>query len=160
MNRGLLLFAFLLMSGICNAQNAKITGSVNSSLDAPLPYINVVLEGTSYASITDENGEFTIEKVPIGSYSIIASSLGYGKQTKSIKVKPNQENKILFVLTEASIELQSVEIIGRRAVTYNNEVSFGATKTATPIKDIPQAISYVTKEVMADRQAYRAMSLS
>lgn len=155
MNRGLLIFAFLLISGICNAQNAKITGSVNSSLDAPLPYINVVLEGTSYASITDENGEFTIKKVPIGSYSIIASSLGYGKQTKSIKVKPNQENKILFVLTEASIELQSVEIIGRRAVTYNNEVSFGATKTATPIKDIPQAISYVTKEVMADRQAYR-----
>jgi len=155
MTRGLLIFAFLLISGICNAQNAKITGSVNSSLDAPLPYINVVLEGTSYASITDENGEFTIEKVPIGSYSIIASSLGYGKQTKSIKVKPNQENKILFVLTEASIELQSVEIIGRRAVTYNNEVSFGATKTATPIKDIPQAISYVTKEVMADRQAYR-----
>ncbi|HBK71163.1 MAG TPA: TonB-dependent siderophore receptor, partial [Flavobacteriaceae bacterium] len=55
----------------------------------------------------------------------------------------------------SNTQLQEVEIVGRKAKTYKNEVSFTATKTATAIKDIPQAVSYVTKEIFADQQAYR-----
>ena len=54
-----------------------------------------------------------------------------------------------------AIELQSVEIIGRRAISYDNKISFVGTKNATLVKDVPQAISFVTKEVFADQQAYR-----
>lgn len=46
-----------------------------------------------------------------------------------------------------SVELQEVEIIGRKETTYQNEVSFVASKTATALRDVPQAVSYVTKEV-------------
>ncbi|WP_163408548.1 TonB-dependent siderophore receptor [Flavobacterium ajazii] len=58
------------------------------------------------------------------------------------------------IKTEAKLnELQAVEIIGRSTKKYNSDYSFGATKTATLNKDIPQSISTVTKELIADKAA-------
>jgi iron complex outermembrane receptor protein len=51
-------------------------------------------------------------------------------------------------------QLQLVEITGRVERKYNSDYSFSATKTAVLNKDIPQAISTVTKELIADRQAF------
>lgn len=49
-------------------------------------------------------------------------------------------------------KLQQVEIIGRKANSYKSDYTFGATRTATWVKDIPQSVTIVTKELMADRQ--------
>jgi iron complex outermembrane recepter protein len=57
--------------------------------------------------------------------------------------------------TLKSQELQTVEITGRLKKDYNSEYSFGATKIATRTKDIPQSIGSVTKELIADRQAFQ-----
>jgi iron complex outermembrane receptor protein len=57
--------------------------------------------------------------------------------------------------TVAPVKLQQIEITGRVARKYNSDYSFSATKTATLNKDIPQAISTVTKELITDRQAFQ-----
>lgn len=51
-------------------------------------------------------------------------------------------------------ELQTVEIVGRSTKKYNSDYSFAATKTAVLNKDIPQSISTVTKELIADKAAF------
>ncbi len=48
-----------------------------------------------------------------------------------------------------------MEITGRRAQSYKSDYSFAATKTATLNKNIPQAVSVVTKELLDDQQIYR-----
>jgi iron complex outermembrane receptor protein len=50
--------------------------------------------------------------------------------------------------------LQTVEIVGRSTKKYNSDYSFAATKTAALNKDIPQSISTVTKELIADKAAF------
>ncbi|BFM44751.1 TonB-dependent siderophore receptor [Flavobacterium sp. CFS9] len=50
-------------------------------------------------------------------------------------------------------QLQTVEIIGRSTKKYNSDYSFAATKTAALNKDIPQSISTITKELIADKGA-------
>lgn len=52
-------------------------------------------------------------------------------------------------------QLQLVEITGTIARKYNSDYSFSATKTAALNKNIPQAITTITKELMADRQAFQ-----
>lgn len=73
-------------------------------------------------------------------------------------------NLFLFTITSQAqdtatatkqAQLQLVEITGRLARAYNSDYSFSATKTATLNKDIPQSISTITKELMADRQAFQ-----
>ena len=43
--------------------------------------------------------------------------------------------------------------MGRREQSYKNSVSFVGTKTATALKDVPQSIGYVTKELILDQGA-------
>ncbi|GGE96137.1 TonB-dependent siderophore receptor [Flavobacterium limi] len=56
-------------------------------------------------------------------------------------------------MTAKRNELQTVEIIGRSTKKYYSDYSFAATKTAALNKDIPQSISTVTKELIADKAA-------
>ena len=51
-------------------------------------------------------------------------------------------------------ELQTVEITGRSTKKYNSDYSFATTKTAALNKDIPQSISTVTKELIAEKAAF------
>jgi iron complex outermembrane recepter protein len=50
-------------------------------------------------------------------------------------------------------QLQDVEITGRIAQSYKSDYSFALTKTQSAVKDMPQSVSTVTKELMKDKMA-------
>lgn len=149
-----LLLLWLLITDLF-AQTGTIVGSVTNPKGEPIEFVNIGLEGTSKGGTTNKEGKYRIENVKNGEYAILASSIGYKNESTRISIRPEETLELNFQLSEDAVELQSVEIRGRRATTYANDISYAATKVATPIKDIPQAVSYVTKEVMADRQSYR-----
>lgn len=68
---------------------------------------------------------------------------------------PRQDTSIP-TLPASRRQLQSVEVVGRTSKQYNSDYSFSVTKIGVSNKDIPQSISTVTKEFIADRQAFRA----
>lgn len=131
-----------------------IAGSVRDE-NSPLAGIKLVLKNTPFGAISDKQGKFRLADVPAGSYTLVASGLGYKPQSREVSVDAGSTTNIDFIFTEASFELQNVEITGRRETSYRNTTSFVGTKTAALLKDVPQSISYVTKELIADRQAYR-----
>ena len=49
--------------------------------------------------------------------------------------------------------LNTVEIIGRNETSYKNTNSFSGTKVNLALKDTPQSIGYVTKELILDQNA-------
>lgn len=51
--------------------------------------------------------------------------------------------------------LEKVKVVGRKRPSYKAEASSAASKTAIPLKDLPQSVSTVTKELMVDKQAFR-----
>ena len=66
-----------------------------------------------------------------------------------------KENEELPGEIKLSSNLREVEVTGIKERSYKNENSFSYTKTEMPVKDIPQSISSVTKELIQDRQALR-----
>ena len=50
-------------------------------------------------------------------------------------------------------QLNTVEIIGRKETSYKNTSSFSGTKVNLALKDTPQSIGYVTKELILDQNA-------
>lgn len=52
-------------------------------------------------------------------------------------------------------QLQTVEIIGRARKDYNSDYSFSASKIALKNMEVPQAITTVTKELIADKGVTR-----
>ena len=70
-----------------------------------------------------------------------------------------QETPVAPAIVEAdttgALEIQKVEIIGRKQTGYRPDYTFGATKTETKLKDVPQSVSVVNKEVISDLKAQR-----
>ena len=139
------------------AQEAIIVrGRVTDTQGNPLLGVSIVLEGTTKGASTDEKGLYEVHRVPVGKQTFVFSSMGYQTVKQVFEVTPNPSGTHTHLnvsLQEEAQQLQEVEIIGRRESSYKNTSSFSGTKTATAIRDIPQTINYVTKEVILDQGA-------
>jgi len=136
-------------------QDGGIKGEIKSESSEAIPYVTVSIKKITKGTISNDLGRYEIKNLEPGSYTLQASSVGFEAVFKTVSVSSGKIATVDFVLKESKTLLQEVEIIGRKAKTYKNNVSFAATKTATKLKDVPQAVSYVTKEIFADQQAYR-----
>ncbi len=139
-----------------DAAPGRVTGRVvDASTNEPLPSVNIGLRGTTRGAATTRDGRFAIEDVPPGTYVLQASFIGYETIERSVAVRAGETTTVDLRFTPADVELQGVEVVGRRAQSYGGDYSFVATKSATPLEYVPQAVSVVTKEVLDDQQIYR-----
>ena len=59
------------------AQSGSLKGFVYlKESGEPAIFVNVVLKGTAVGSTTDENGYYTMSNVPLGTYTLKATSIG------------------------------------------------------------------------------------
>jgi len=84
-----------------------ITGKVTDASGEPLIGASIIIEGTSIGSVTDINGNFSINAEE--GQTLIISYIGYSTQ----RVAVGTTNKIAIILSEG-VELESVTIIGSR----------------------------------------------
>ena len=70
-----LLFLHILFFNPSFAQSGKITGDVVSSTSEFLPFVNVLIVGTTQGAATDIDGNFVIIGVSPGIYSVRASAI-------------------------------------------------------------------------------------
>lgn len=71
--------AMLLFTALTFAQTGTIEGTL-ADKDAngePLPFANVILKGTTKGTTTDFDGNYILENVPVGSYTVEFSFVGY-----------------------------------------------------------------------------------
>lgn len=148
----ILLFSFAFLN--VNAQSSSIEGKILDEDGNPLYGANILLSNGA-GTMADMEGDYRFQGLSGGDYTVSVSFIGYQRQSKEVVVEEGQTVQVNFTVSTSQENLQAVEITGRKARSYKNDVTYAATKTATPIKDVPQAISYVTKEVFADQQAYR-----
>jgi len=105
-----------------------ITGIVKDSLtNAPLPGVNILIEGTTEGTITDFNGEFSLE-VPDANATLIFSYLGYIQQVISL----NGRTKLEIMMVEDTQGLEEVLV------------------TALGIKREEKALGYSVQKVSGD----------
>ncbi|MEM8969371.1 MAG: TonB-dependent receptor [Bacteroidota bacterium] len=137
------------------AQTATVRGTISNLEGEPLPGINIGLTGTTYGAATSTEGKYEITNIPMGTYTLVASGVGFRTRKQEIMLDANSVVQQDISLSVSTQELQTVEVIGRRETDYKSDYSFSATKVESQTIDIPQTISTVTKELIQDQQAYR-----
>lgn len=149
------LAAILALFSLHAAAQTKVSGAVTNTQQQPVSNAVITMKNGANRlnTITDSSGKFQLILPQPGDYTMHVNAAGLNSFTKSYQLQGNVELPpvMLFV---ASTALQTVEIIGTNAQKYYGDYSFSATKIAAPNKDIPQAISSVSKELIADRQAF------
>ncbi len=122
------MFAILtLVVGVefASAQSrSRIEGTVKDAKTGEvLPGANVLIVGTSLGAVTDLNGHFIVVNVPVGTYDVKASMVGYTSElVKSVLVSVERVATVDFLLEPATIHAK--ELVGLPTRTQlNKEVS-------------------------------------
>jgi len=100
-----LILPLLLTTLILQAQTGTIRGFIYDKADNQPLFGNAFLEGTEIGSSADVNGIFTLSKVPVGTYKLTVSLIGYEPQTIDITVITGDIITKKFYLEESSEEL-------------------------------------------------------
>ena len=150
MNIRNLIVSVLLMSGLF-AQ--AIHGVILDTDSKPLEGANVVVVGTTYGAVSDENGIAHID-IPAGTYDVEASFIGYSSVTKSVVVGDKMAT-YEFVLSQNFVALSDVEVLASRAsektpVAFTN-VTKEEFETRLGSQDIPMILN-TTPSVYATQQ--------
>ena len=132
---------------------AEISGQITDNNGNPINEATISVKGMKRAVRTKGNGYFTLSDLPSGETTIVVHAIGYAAQQRTLKLTNKSYQGVDFVMQERSDALPTVDVMGRREQSYKNSVSFVGTKTATALKDVPQSIGYVTKELVLDQGA-------
>ena len=132
---------------------AEIRGQITDNNGNPISEATISVKGMKRAVRTKGNGYFTLSDLPSGETTIVVHAIGYAAQQRTLKLTNKSYQGVDFVMQERSDALPTVDVMGRREQSYKNSVSFVGTKTATALKDVPQSIGYVTKELVLDQGA-------
>ncbi len=103
----LLVFIMIMMTGVVFAQTGKVTGTIRDAVDGTtLPGATVKIQGTSTGTISDIDGNFSLEVEP--NTTLVVSYVGY--ETQEILVQPGTSVEVS--LSMASTGLDELVVIG------------------------------------------------
>lgn len=110
----------------------KISGTiVDEDTGNPLPAVNVLVVGTDLGAATDQDGQYTILRVPPGTYNLRANMVGYAITTvQDVRINIDQTTQINFELEIQAIQGQTIAIEARRP-----EVQRDVATSVTSVSD-------------------------
>lgn len=100
----------------------------------------------SSTAVTDRNGEFSVTLAP-GEYQVRIAAEGFSESTETVNLDSNTKPLEVVLAVGPSNAIVTITDMAAYGVSAINT----ATKTLTPLRDIPQSISVVTKEQIRDQ---------
>lgn len=152
---GLALLLLITFSIAATAQTTQrktiLTGKVFDPNRAAIPNADIWISGNEAnptSTVTDANGEFSLLLNP-GEYHVRAMAEGFAEATETVNLtglKNSQSIELTLSLASSNATVTITDI-----AAYGINTISTATKTLTPLRDIPQSISVVTKEQIRDQ---------
>ena len=110
--RTVLLFFALLLSTTVWAQTGIVQGRISdANTNEPIPFANVILQGTTTGASSDLDGNYEIRNITPGLYNVEVSFLGYKSKVEyEVQVFNNKPALVNFSLEEDSKTLDAVVV--------------------------------------------------
>lgn len=101
------------------AQNAQISGQVQTESHEPLPGASIVLMGTVRGVQSNTSGKYILKGLKAGKYKLKVSFVGLKSIEKEINLTEEEQLEMNFVLNDA-IELKGVAVFSQVGVKGNS----------------------------------------
>jgi catecholate siderophore receptor len=155
LNRCSVLFVVVCVAGAAlgQAQGARgrstLRGKVMDPNHAGVPNAKIAAQAGRYnfSAVTNEKGEFSLDLEP-GEYALRVSAEGFAEasQTGNLASATSESLDIVLQIAESRATVTITDIAGYQTGTVSS-----ATRTLTPLRDIPQSISVVTNQQIRDQ---------
>jgi outer membrane receptor for ferrienterochelin and colicin len=155
------LVVVLLAAPAFGQGTGRIVGKVtDSESGAPLPFANVTVIGTAIGNITNQLGEYIIDYVPVGTYVVQVSYMGYRpERIADVVVQTDRSTEINFSLESEAIEAEEVVVEAERPII---DVEKTVTKRSMddeevkvrPISTVEEAVATQPGVVLVDGELH------
>ncbi len=141
MRRFVALGLLLVLNGVFSfaATVGTIAGTViDDKTSIALPGVNIVIEELGIGGSTDMDGDYFIENVPVGRYTLKATMIGYKAMTlNNVRVNMDQTTRINIRMEESFIQGQEVVVTAKRPMVEKDVTVKKVVRSAEEIQNLP-----------------------
>jgi catecholate siderophore receptor len=128
-----------------------VHGIILDPTRSPVPFARIIAvrEGgaSEFSVVSDPNGEFFVA-LAAGSYTVKVSAKDFLESSQTVNLADNRSESREFVLRLAGVR-DTVTVT--ESAGYQTAAVSSATKTLTPLRDVPQSITVIPQELMKDQ---------
>ncbi|MCK4416829.1 MAG: TonB-dependent receptor [Candidatus Latescibacteria bacterium] len=143
------IFVIVVMCGILSGGLAlaaeelgMLSGKVTDvNTGEPVVGVSVTLKGTPVGAISDQHGQYRIERIAPGNYIIVVQRIGYAVFAETVLIEAG-EGTLNVVLFPAPIEL--------------SEIVITATRTERPVEEIPANVTVISRSTLQHQSGLSA----
>jgi iron complex outermembrane receptor protein len=106
--------ALIAVASITYAQSAGLTGKVTTSSSAPIPGVSVYVLNTNRGTVSDDQGNFSLNNLLPGKYTIQFSAIGFATTDREIVVDKTNASPVSIMLADASKQLDAVLVSAQK----------------------------------------------
>jgi hypothetical protein len=131
MYRNLFTSITFLLAIFATAQKGTIAGTITSNEAGsiqPMPFVNVVIKGTTTGATTDLDGRFSFSAEP-GSHTLLVSFVGYEPQERPISVTADARTIADLELKTQGIEMKEFEVVNLKRTETEGAVVMETRKS-------------------------------
>ncbi|MBF4492226.1 TonB-dependent receptor [Flavobacterium sp. MR2016-29] len=142
---------FLLASISISAQEkATLKGQITLNNNESPEGVSIILKGTRFGTITDQEGNYKIKNIKPGTYTLKVSAVGYTTSEKKITINEGQELTENLRLTSNSEELTEIVVNAGKNHFVRKETRQVAR---LPLKNLenPQSYTTITGELLKEQ---------
>lgn len=133
--------------------NGGIKGKIVTSDGKPAADVSVILQGTSFMTVSDGAGTFVFKNVPTGNYQVAISFTGYANKTEDVSVEPGKIATVKFQLEVSSKQLSEIVITGNQTKLVKRSSNYVAKLPLANVEN-PTVYAVITKDLLAQQQVY------
>jgi len=137
---GLTVLAQTPGSGLTASEVGTIAGSVKDKASGkPLAPANILLLGTTWGTMSLEDGSFIISNIPAGTYRLMVQMMGYEDElVANVEVQAGQTTRLDFQLSFKIVKtLDVVQIVGKKKQIDKRETGTSHQMDAEDIAALP-----------------------
>lgn len=123
---------------MATAQTGSISGVVEDrNTGELLPGASVILVNTDLGAATGVDGQYSLEDIPVGTYTLRANFVGYRQLEQSVEVEDGADTEINFALRPDVLGLDQVVVTARGATSARREI--GSSISSVNAEDLSDA---------------------
>ncbi len=127
-----------------------ISGRVTDADAQPLPGAIVAIDGTSREAIADADGSFRFDGLRSGSYTLRVSMTGFEPYVRTVDLASAEALALEIALAAGGYLFEQVQVVEDG---YAVRRSLTSTRTNAELRNIPQSIQVVNKDLFEDQGA-------
>jgi len=147
----MLKLIFFLLFELLIGSTGSLSGHIQDAFtNQPLIGVNIIVQGTGLGISTDDRGNFELNDIPVGSFTLQVSMIGYETINRpNVHIVPERNTNVNFALSQTILKGQGVEVTG----SYFEKTKDGVTSSRTVDIEEIRSDPVGTYDIMAMMQA-------